>query len=303
MRTRARSRIAGVPVAMHGPADAARHGIGIIHQELEVIDTLDVAGNVFLGREPHWAGPLRLLDRRRMEADTERQLARIGAQVSPRTVVGRLSTAQKQFVAIARALSMNARLLVLDEPTASLGSSEAGRLFAVLQDLRTTGTAIVYISHRLREIEALADRAVVLRDGRNAGALQRGELTRDRLVQLMVGRAIDSGPARPARPDAAAGAASASGCPAARRSRAHGALSGRRGVVDGQPRRGARRRGPDRRRALRAGRSDLWRRYARVRARPARRRAARHRLAARRHRRRHLPGARGPPRPRRHRAR
>ena len=200
--------IAGVPVAMHGPADAARHGIGIIHQELEVIDTLDVAGNVFLGREPHWAGPLRLLDHRRMESETERQLARIGAQISPRTVVGRLSTAQKQFVAIARALSMNARLLVLDEPTASLGSSEAGRLFAVLQELRKTGTAIVYISHRLREIEALADRAVVLRDGRNAGALQRGELTRDRLVQLMVGRAIDSGPSRPARPNAAAGDAS-----------------------------------------------------------------------------------------------
>ena len=124
-----------------------------------------------------------------MEADTERQLARIGAQISPRTIVRRLSPAQQQFVAIARALSMNARLLVLDEPTASLGSSEAERLFAVLQDLRSSGTAIVYISHRLREIEALADRAAVLRDGRNAGVLQRGEITRDRLVQLMVGRA------------------------------------------------------------------------------------------------------------------
>jgi ribose transport system ATP-binding protein len=199
--------IAGVPVTMHGPAGASRHGIGIIHQELEVIDTLDVAGNVFLGREPHVAGPLRLLDRRRMESETERQLARIGAHVSPRAVVGRLSSAQKQFVAIARALSMNARLLTLDEPTASLGSSETERLFAVLQDLRKTGTAIVYISHRLREIEALADRAVVLRDGRNAGALQRGELTRDRLVQLMVGRAIESGPSRPVRPHATAGAA------------------------------------------------------------------------------------------------
>src|SRR5688572_19845447 len=189
--------IAGSPVAMHGPADAGRLGVGIIHQELEVIDTIDVAGNVFLGREPHRAGPLRLLDRRRMEADTGRQLARIGVQLSPRTDVGRLSTAQKQFVAIARALSMDARLLVLDEPTASLGASEAGRLFAVLQDLRAAGTAIVYISHRLREIERLADRAVVLRDGRNAGVLQRGEITRDRLVQLMVGRPVESR-ARPA---------------------------------------------------------------------------------------------------------
>jgi ribose transport system ATP-binding protein len=180
--------IDGEPAVMHGPADAARLGIGIIHQELEVIDTIDVAGNVFLGREPHWAGPLRLLDRRRMEADTERQLARIGAEISPRTIVRSLSTAQQQFVAIARALSMNARLLVLDEPTASLGASDAERLFLVLQDLRSKGTAIVYISHRLREIEALADRVVVLRDGRNAGMLERGEITRDRLVQLMIGR-------------------------------------------------------------------------------------------------------------------
>ena len=188
----------GVPVGLHGPADAGRFGIGIIHQELEVVETVDVAGNVFLGREPHWAGPLHLLDRRRMETDTERQLARIGAQISPRTIVRRLSTAQKQFVAIARALSMNARLLVLDEPTASLGSTEAERLFAVLQDLRSSGTAIVYISHRLKEIEALADRAAVLRDGRNAGVLHRGEITRDRLVQLMVGRAIQGGVPRQA---------------------------------------------------------------------------------------------------------
>ena len=188
----------GVPVAMHGPADAARLGIGIIHQEREVIETLDVAGNVFLGREPLWAGPLRLLDRRRMEDDTEQQLARIGAQISPRTLVRRLSPAQQQFVAIARALSMNARLLVLDEPTASLGASEAERLFAVLQDLRSSGTAIVYISHRLKEIEALADRAAVLRDGRNAGVLQRAEITRDRLVQLMVGRHVESSRVRPA---------------------------------------------------------------------------------------------------------
>ena len=190
--------LAGVPMVMHGPADAARLGIGIIHQEREVIETLDIAGNVFLGREPRWAGPLRLLDRRRMEADTEQQLARIGARISPRVVVRRLSPAHQQLVAIARALSMNARLLVLDEPTASLGSSEAERLFAVLQDLRAGGTAVVYVSHRLKEIEALADRAVVLRDGRNAGVLHRGEITCDRLVRLMVGRATDGGVPRQA---------------------------------------------------------------------------------------------------------
>jgi ribose transport system ATP-binding protein len=183
-------RVDGRSFVMHAPTDAARLGIGVIHQELEVIDTLDVAANVFLGREPRMAGPLRLLDRRRIEADTERQLARIGAPIAPRTPMRRLSTAQQQLVAIARALSLNARLLILDEPTSSLTISDSERLFRVLHDLRSTGTAIVYISHRLSEIETLADRVVVLRDGRNAGTLVRGETTRDRLVELMVGRAI-----------------------------------------------------------------------------------------------------------------
>jgi ribose transport system ATP-binding protein len=202
-------RIAGAPVVMHAPTDAARLGIGVIHQELEVIDTLDVAGNVFLGREPRRGGPLQLLDRRRMEADTERHLARIGVRLSPRTPLRQLSTAERQLVAIARALSMDARLLILDEPTSSLTSSDAARLFDMLRELvrlkpdttrpadaatrgdaaATRGTAIIYISHRLKEIEMLADRAVVLRDGRNAGTLPREAITHDRLVEMMVGRA------------------------------------------------------------------------------------------------------------------
>ena len=190
-------RIEGAPVVLHAPADAARSGIAVIHQELEVIDTLDVAGNVFLGREPRMGGPLRLLDRRTMDRETERQLSRIGVGLAPRTLMRQLSTAQQQLVAIVRALSMNARLLILDEPTSSLTDSDAERLFHVLRDLRAHGTGIVYISHRLKEIETLADRAVVLRDGCNAGTLTRDVLTRDRLVQLMVGRAVESAPSRP----------------------------------------------------------------------------------------------------------
>ena len=190
-------RIDGAPAALHAPADAARQGIAVIHQELEVIDTLDVSGNVFLGREPRMGGPLRLLDRRAMDAQTQGQLERIGVLLAPRTPMRQLSTAQQQLVAIARALSMNARILILDEPTSSLTDDDAGRLFRVLRDLRARGTAIVYISHRLKEIEALADRAVVLRDGRNAGTLARDVLSRDRLVQLMVGRVVDSTVARP----------------------------------------------------------------------------------------------------------
>jgi ribose transport system ATP-binding protein len=180
----------GVPASIREPTDAARLGIAVIHQVLELVDTLDVAGNIFLGREL-CRGPLRLLDRRRMEADADRQLARVGLPVSARTPLRRLSPAQRQLVAIARALSMNARLLVFDEPTSSLGAVEAERLFAVLEDLRAGGAGIVYISHRLPEIERLADRAVVLRDGRHAGSLSRIDISHDRLVRLMVGRAID----------------------------------------------------------------------------------------------------------------
>ena len=184
-------RLDATPVTIDGPDGAARLGIAVIHQELEMIDTLDVAGNIFLGREAR-RGRLRLLDRRRMEEQAAQYLSRVGAAIAPRAIVGRLSTAQQQLVAIARALSVDARILILDEPTASLGSDDAERLFGVLNDLRTRGTAIVYISHRLAEIEALADRAVVLRDGRNAGTLARGEIRRDRLVHLMVGRALES---------------------------------------------------------------------------------------------------------------
>jgi ribose transport system ATP-binding protein len=199
----------GVPAAIATPSDAAGLGIAVIHQVLELVDTLDVAANIFLGRELH-RGPLRLLDRRPMEADAARELARVGLPVSPRTPLRRLSPAQRQLVAIARALSMHARLLVLDEPTSSLGAVEAERLFAVLQDLRAGGAGIVYISHRLQEIERLADRAVVLRDGRHAGSLSRKEISHDRLVHLMVGRAIDR-VRRPTMARASAGATDASG--------------------------------------------------------------------------------------------
>ncbi len=197
-------RIDSRPVQIDEPATAARLGIAVIPQERETIDTVDVAGNIFLGRELS-RGRLRLLDRARMDEQAARHLSRIGAAISPRAITGGLPTAQQQLVSIARALSMNARLLILDEPTASLGEDDARRLFNVLADLRSSDTAIVYISHRLAEIEAIADRAVVLRDGRNAGTLARGEIERDRLVHLMIGRSLD--PASRRRRDSAPTAA------------------------------------------------------------------------------------------------
>jgi ribose transport system ATP-binding protein len=179
-------------VSIHTPRDSAQLGIGTIHQELEVIDTLDVAANVFLGREPVWGGPLRLVDRKKIHSRAREVLTRVGLDVSPDFLLRELSTAQKQLVEIARALSQDARLLIMDEPTSSLTLAETERLIQVVKDLRANGVSVVYISHRLQEIERLADRVVVLRDGRNAGELRREEISHDRMVQLMVGRDLKS---------------------------------------------------------------------------------------------------------------
>jgi ribose transport system ATP-binding protein len=181
-------RLHGRSVSIRSPREAIQLGIGVIHQEVEVVDTLDAAGNIFLGREPTWAGPLRLVDRKVIYAEAEKALAHVGLSVSPGTPLRALSPAQKQLVEIARALSQKAGLLIMDEATSSLTLSETERLMQVVTDLRAKGVSIVYISHRLDEIERLADRVIVLRDGRNAGELGRPEITRDRMVRLMVGR-------------------------------------------------------------------------------------------------------------------
>ncbi|MBV8857838.1 MAG: sugar ABC transporter ATP-binding protein [Acidobacteria bacterium] len=184
--------IDGAPAVIRGVSDATKYGVAFIHQELNVLDNLDVAANVYLGREPTHGGPLRLLDRGRMEEDTKKHLARLGLDIAPDTPLVRLSIAQQQMVEIAKALSLNARILIMDEPTSSLTLSETERLLEVVKDLREHGVAVIYISHRLGEVKEIADRAVVLRDGANAGELRREEITHDQMVRLMVGRDIDS---------------------------------------------------------------------------------------------------------------
>ena len=184
--------IDGAPAAMHSVGDATRHRIAFIHQELNVLDNLDVAANVFLGREPTRWGPLRLVDRRRMEEETAKHLSRLGLALAPDTPLSRLSIAQQQMVEIAKALSQDARVLIMDEPTSSLTLTETERLLQVIKDLRAEGVAVIYISHRLGEVREIADRAVVLRDGANAGELAREEITHDRMVRMMVGRDIES---------------------------------------------------------------------------------------------------------------
>lgn len=175
-------------IEIRSVSQATSLGIGFIHQELNVLDNLDIAENVFLGREPIWGGPLKLVDRRKIHAETEIYLKRLGLDISSHTPLQKLSIAHQQMVEIAKALSLKARILIMDEPTSSLTLTETARLLGVVKELRAQGVSIIYISHRIAEIQELADRVVVLRDGHNAGSLRREEVGHDRIVKLMVGR-------------------------------------------------------------------------------------------------------------------
>lgn len=170
-------------------SDASANGIGFVHQELNVLDNLTVAENVYLGREPRQFGVL--IDRKKLNSDTEIYLKRLGLDVPGRKPLRELSIAQQQMVEIAKALSLNARILIMDEPTSSLTLTETERLIEVIKDLRTQGVSVIYISHRLGEIQQIADRVVVLRDGKNAGTLERDEINHDSIVKLMVGRDLE----------------------------------------------------------------------------------------------------------------
>jgi ribose transport system ATP-binding protein len=178
----------GQPVKINGVNDAIRLGIAFIHQELNVLGNLDVAANVFLGREPRNA--LGLIDSRKIHAETAPFIKQLGLDVSTRTRLDKLSIAHQQMVEIAKALSLKARLIIMDEPTSSLTLTETKRLLELVCELSEQGVSIIYISHRLGEIEECADRVVVLRDGKNAGELPHGEASHDKLVNLMVGREI-----------------------------------------------------------------------------------------------------------------
>ena len=163
----------GKPVSIRSVNDASRYGIAFIHQELNVLDNLDVGANVFMGREPLWGGPLQLIDRGRIARESRKHLERLGLDMDPRKPLLSLSLAHQQMVEIAKALSLNARIIIMDEPTSSLTLSETERLLELVCELSEQGVSIIYISHRLGEIDECADRVVVLRDGRNAGRLAR----------------------------------------------------------------------------------------------------------------------------------
>ncbi len=187
----------GRPVEVRDAAEADRLGLRLIHQELSLAPNLSVAENILLGREPVRLGVL--IDRRRLDASAGALIAELDMpEIGPvRALVGGLSVARQQLVEIARALAVRARILVLDEPTASLSQHEAETLMARLRRLREQGVGIIYISHRLEEIRRLADRITVLRDGRHVGTRDAQAVDPDELIRLMVGRDVSATPPRP----------------------------------------------------------------------------------------------------------
>ena len=186
----------GVQVEVPDPRAALRHGVAMIHQELPFANHLTVAQNVFLGRELK-RGPFRFIDEDRQNQEATVLLDRFPIEVDPRTLMGRLSVAQQQIVAIAKALSTGARLIILDEATTALTETEAEELFRLMEHLAAEGTTFIMITHRLEEVFRVAGRVTVMRDGRTVTALDTAGVTPRELVRHMVGREVtDVFPAR-----------------------------------------------------------------------------------------------------------
>jgi ribose transport system ATP-binding protein len=173
-------------------SEAIRCGIAFVHQELNLFDNLDVAANIFFGREPRSFGLLQLIDTAAILSRTQPLLDRLGADFKPDTPVSDLSLAQRQLVEIAKALSLGAEIVIMDEPTSRLTLTETNRLLEVVAELKASGVSVIFITHRLHEIEQCADRVVALRDGAVVGMLQKAEIDHDRMIRLMIGRDLKS---------------------------------------------------------------------------------------------------------------
>ncbi len=185
-------RIDGEPVTIHDPMDALNKGIAMVHQELQPIPARTVGENIFLGRYPmkKALGFLPIVDHKKMYADTAELLKRVRMNFDPKQKVGELSVSQMQSVEIAKAVSANCRVLILDEPTSSLTSNEVEALFRIIEDLKADNVAVVYISHKMDEILRIADEVTIMRDGQYVGSWPANELTTDKIITRMVGREL-----------------------------------------------------------------------------------------------------------------
>lgn len=180
--------IDGKQTTISSPADAFRIGVSTIHQEFNLVPELSVANNIFLGREPKLAPGF--LDEKAMKKKTEKLLEKISAQINPDKKISELGVAEKQMVEICKALSLNARLIVMDEPTAVLSQKEIDKLFEIIEGLKAEGVSVIYISHRLEELPVIADRVSVMRDGHMIGQLQKSEITKEVITKMMIGREL-----------------------------------------------------------------------------------------------------------------
>jgi ribose transport system ATP-binding protein len=186
----------GRPIDLRNVSDAKKLGIALIHQELMLAANLDIAGNIFLGNERRTLG---FLNRGEMCEIAKGLLKRVGLDLSPKTPVSTLTAGQMQMVEIAKALALNAQIIIMDEPTSSLTAGESEQLFKIIGQLKAEGIGIIYISHRMEEVLRLSDRITIMRDGKYIGDLTRAEATHDKIVAMMVGRAFSTRfPDRPA---------------------------------------------------------------------------------------------------------
>jgi ribose transport system ATP-binding protein len=177
----------GRPVDIHSRQDARALGISVIYQELSLIPALTVAENIFLGQEITKRG---VLAKKQMNAAVRELIDKYGFDLRPTSSVESLGMAKRQMVEILKALSANARLIIMDEPTASLSAAETEKLFDTIEGLKKKGAAILYISHRLEEVYRIADRLTVMRDGENVGVLDKGGITASTVTRMMIGREI-----------------------------------------------------------------------------------------------------------------
>ena len=181
-------RIDGVDPAITCPADSQRSGVSVIYQEFNLVPALTARENIFLGQERSRAG---FVHRREEQQQASRLFERMGVEIDPDIPCRQLSVAQQQIVEIAKALAIDARIIVMDEPSATLTLQEVARLFGIVRELQAQGIGIIYISHRLEEIFEIADRVTVLRDGSHVGTRSIEDVTREQLIELMVGRPLD----------------------------------------------------------------------------------------------------------------
>jgi ribose transport system ATP-binding protein len=190
----------GVETSFSSPIDGVRAGINTIYQELDLVPDLTVAQNLFLGHEPK-RGPF--VARRKRDRLAQAAIARVGGTFSPSDVVANLSVADQQLTAIAKALTTDARVVIMDEPSAALTDHDLAAVFRVIRELTAAGKSVIYISHRLDEVKAIGDRATVMRDGSTVGVFDVASVTKDELVEAMIGRGLQSRPPHRPRPDGA----------------------------------------------------------------------------------------------------